>query len=424
MRVFVRFLGALLFISAFPPAAAGTIVQESGDLVDEIIDIKNAMPGRDSEGFDVPTVQELENWRAVAGAMLIHDFVSADSLVSAELPDYEMVEFLDTGFQNVVHYLLRERLPVSRGWGTYIVNPNHERSIMVQVPHPRYDLDTHIEGADLFRQTGSRFFLMAGTHRCANDSTSPCSGTSSVCGDGTYHVSDMAHYTDAPFQAVHEVFDAGLSHLYAMSLHGNGRSNCEDIFLSNGHGSGSSPLLFSIKNAVLSEGGLTVAVAGDGSSCPLIGSTNVQGRVTNGSPDPCSTPAAANNGYFIHVEQHRSVREDPVEYGKLISAVNQTIGAVTGIVDPLPVARAITLAPPWPNPGRAATVQLSVTVDQNVTLGVFDVTGRRRMVLFQGMLSAGTHPFHVERVSLPQGRYWISAYGTDARVSHPWMMIR
>jgi hypothetical protein len=418
MRLFL-----LLVALSLLPRTADAIVQDSGDLLVEIGGIRDAMPGRESQGFDLPSPAELDDWRAVAGALLTHDFSAADSLVGADLSDYELVEFLDTGFQNRTYYLLREKLPVSRGWGTYMVNPVYDRSIMVQVPHPAYDLNTYEEGADLFRRTGSRFFLMAGTHRCASDVTSPCSGTTSACGDGTYHVSDVAHYTDSPFQAVHEVLDAGVRHLYVISLHGNGRSSCEDIFLSNGHASGSSALLYSLKNAVLAAGGLTVGVAGDGSSCPLIGSTNVQGRVTNGSTDPCVTAASGNGGYFIHIEQHREVRENAGEYGKLIDAVNQTIGTASGIVPSPRPNPAIALAPPRPNPGRAPMLQLSLAVEREITVEVFDVRGRRQGVVFRGVLQAGTHPLRLDTVSLPAGKYWITARGAGMRVARPWLKI-
>jgi len=421
----MRFALLLLLVSlgSLPVRGAEARIQESGDLLTEIERIRDAMPGRDSEGFNVPTATELEDWRTLAVALLALDLSAADSLVSANLPNYELVEFLDTGFQNRTYYLLRERIPLSRGWGTYLVNPAFERNLMVQVPHPRNDLDTWAEGADLFRQTGSRFFLMAGTHRCASGETSPCSGTSSVCEDGTYRISDVAHFVDAPFQAVHEVLDAGVPNLYVMSLHGNGQSACENIFLSNGHPSGSS-LLYDLKHALIAAGGLTVGVAGDGSSCSLIGSTNVQGRFTNGSPDPCGTAATVNRGYFIHVEQHRLVRQDPDEYGKLIQAVNQVLGPVTGISTRLIPHPTLALASVWPNPGRVATVQLSLAVEQEVTVELFDVNGRRRTILYRGILSPGSHLLRLEAQDLVPGKYWVSARGNEGRETRSWMKLR
>jgi hypothetical protein len=182
-------------------------------------------------------------------------------------------------------------------------------------------------------------------------------------------------------------------------------------------------VLYDIKNAVLDAGGLTVGVAGDGSSCPLIGSTNVQGRFTNGSTDPCLIPATGNSGYFIHVEQHREVREDPGEYAKLIHAVNQAIGSVTAVVDLQLPRPAFALAPPWPNPGRAVTVQLSLMSEQEVTIEVFDLSGRRRVVWFLGVLRPGTYPLRLNNPSLSAGKYWISAHGGGTRVSRPWMKI-
>jgi len=43
----------------------------------------------------------------------------------------------------------------------------------------------------------------------------------------------------------------------------------------------------------------------------LCGGTNVQGRISNGSPDPCTVPAKSASGLFVHIEQMRAVRTNP-----------------------------------------------------------------------------------------------------------------
>ncbi len=96
-----------------------------------------------------------------------------------------------------------------------------------------------------------------------------------------YPVSDMAHFVTSVFQVTHEAVSEYEDQIYSLSIHGQNRPECEDIFLSSGLSDGSKQILFDLKSN-LKDSGLTVAVAGDSSSnCPLLGSTNVQGRFVN-----------------------------------------------------------------------------------------------------------------------------------------------
>jgi len=49
----------------------------------------------------------------------------------------------------------------------------------------------------------------------------------------------------------------------------------------------------------------------DPGSLNLCGLTNVQGRLSNGSRDPCRVVAPRASGRFLHIEQRRSIREEP-----------------------------------------------------------------------------------------------------------------
>lgn len=140
-----------------------------------------------------------------------------------------------------------------------------------------------------------------------------------------YPVSDMAHFVASVFQVTHEAVSEYASQIYSLSIHGHNRPECEDIFISSGLSGGSKQILFDLKFN-LKNTGLTVAVAGDSSShCPLVGSTNVQGRFINGSAQPCTAPGVTPTGYFIHIEQSRLVRDNSSEYSKLIEAIRLTI---------------------------------------------------------------------------------------------------
>lgn len=280
--------------------------------------VQAAMPRRGSEGFTPPTSTELDRWPVVIEALLAGDTTAVDAQLAAHVPSYALIRFTEssTGHR---YYVLQEAPSVENGWGTVVVNPDPERNLAIHAPHPVFDLDTHREAADLFQQTGARVLLLAGTHRCANQAASPCDGPSSVCGGGRYPVSDMAHAVTTPFQVTHELLTARFPEMVVISLHGNGREDCETVFLSNGIDGAVTPALQSLQQA-LSQRGVPVGVTGR-SACPLIGSTNVQGRLTNGSPRPCTEAAAQATGRFIHIEQRRAFRGDPAAYGALIDAI-------------------------------------------------------------------------------------------------------
>ena len=310
-----------------PVRAPAAIVEQSGDLLSQVVLIRNNMPGSSSEGFVKPTATDLQRWRGLITTFVAGDYQQASDLVASNFPSYQLIHFTDTGLSNQTYYLLRESFPVTNGWGTVVVRPDFERNLCIESPHPVFDINTDTEGADIFRRTGARFFILAGTHRCANVEHSPCDGTTTACGDGAYHVSDPAHFVNATFQVTHETLVAGQPQLYTFNLHGNSSTSCEDLFLSNGRLAGPAhPILFNLKTNLLAQGGLTVAIAGvDASTCTLTGGDNVQGRFSNGSASPCSQAAATTTGYFIHIEQHRVVRDNVSEYAKLIHAITTAV---------------------------------------------------------------------------------------------------
>ncbi|MFQ5823356.1 MAG: T9SS type A sorting domain-containing protein [bacterium] len=396
------------------------IVDLSGDLLDQIESIRSHMPGRDSEGFVKPSKAELTGWRELITALLEGRLENANTLVQSEFSFYQLYRFTDTGFNQQLFYLLREKFPVTKGWGTFMVNPNFERPICIEIPHAIYDINTYKQGTDIFRRTGARFLIMAGTHRCGNSEPSPCDGSFQGCGTGQYHITDMAHFVDAPFQATHETIVTHFPQTYAFSIHGNSNDNCEDIFLSNGRSEESKPILFNLKSTLLAAGGVSVAVAGDGtSSCPFIGSTNTQGRFTNGSPDPCTQAASSTNGYFIHVEQRRWVRDNFSVYVKLIDAINTNIAHVTSVEGKDQTygensPKTIALHSIYPNPFRTSiTISYELPERRRVTLKIYNLKGQLVRVLEQNVIkNKGFYQLQWDGTnkhgkSMPSGTYFI-----------------
>ncbi len=410
-------LSLALIIGLFPVALHADVGEESGDLMDEIEFIRVNMPGSGAEGFVPPSYIELNRWEDISESFLDGHPDVVDSLIGLYFPSYEIVRFTDTGFGNHEYLILRESVPVTLGWGTFILRLQNERKIAIEVPHGRYETNTPSEGVDIFRRTGARLFIMNGTHRCSNSASTPCDGYTSVCGSsGSYRISDMAHVTEAAFQGMHEAYTIKYPEGYAFSIHGTSSSDCSDIFLSSGKGSDSQPIIYEMRDNMNSSGNIFVSVSGDGTSaCTLTGGTNVQGRMTNSSDEPCFQAASSNNGYFIHAEQQRRVRDNYSIYSKFINAINDAIDVVTSTGEiGLPVDVDLDLSNPSPNPsGSEVRMSLSSFRTQNVTVEVFDVAGRKVKTLYNGSLQKNdVIDLTLRSNRLPSGVYFIRARGT------------
>jgi len=166
----------------------------------------------------------------------------------------------------------------------------------------------------IFDGLGARALIAAGTHRCASTASSPCDGTTGVCGgDGEpYRRSDMAHVTASAFQVAHQALADGYPDDWVLNVHGMGGAG---ISLSDG-----TTFAADAGSAVALVGTALMAAFPDEqvTSCNdwpgavvdlrLCGTTNTQGRHVNGSPDPCSAASTSSAGRFVHMEQSLAVR--------------------------------------------------------------------------------------------------------------------
>lgn len=408
------------------PVRAG-IPQESGDLLDAIEVIRANMPLPGSEGFEPPSSLELSRWRLVCDAFLDDQPEAVDSLISLYFPSYEIVTFIDEGFEDREYRLLRETTPPVRAWGTYVRAVGYGRLIAIEVPHGRYETGTPAEGIDIFRRTGALLFEMNGAHRCANSAYTPCDGTSDVCGTGRYHVSDMGHATLTAFQLMHEEYTNAHPDGYSFSLHGMSQTNCSDIFLSNGTATGSNQVLYDMRDGMNGSGDIVACIAGDGTcACTLHGTTNVQGRYTNGSSQPCYLPASGNNGRFIHAEQLRRVRDSYAIYSKLIAAINGAIDSVASAGGYIPSDAALYLSVPRPNPaGSEMQFSLGSRYDQDVTVELYDISGAKVGTLYRGAIRrrAGLD-LKLRPEQFSSGVYFVRATGGNASANRKVIIVR
>lgn len=283
----------------------------TGSFRERINALQDGMPRKKSNGFEVPTKTDLARWRGLVDSLLNGEVSLAKSLVEEHFPSYALLCFTDTATDHA--YLLLQELPSTlKGWGAVVLNLAPDRDLAIEVPHPVYDVNTHMEGADLFQKTGARVLIMAGTDRRANSAPSPCNGSKQQ--------SDMAHVIESPFQVTHEAFTDRFLSVTTLSLHGYGdhrKSSCETVFFSGGVKREIPQSVRNLREA-LQERGVEVGIPDGTSSCTLVGSKNVQGRYTNGSSQPCKEAATSATGRFIHIEQCREFRE---EYDPLINAV-------------------------------------------------------------------------------------------------------
>lgn len=332
-----RVLFTLIFSILLFNTSKAQIIQETGSLMGWIHNhITNDIPLAKSNGFVVPNLTELGQFERIFDQLLLEEYQKVSDSLSLHFPSYELVHLTDTSFINFEYYVIREKT-VTKGWGTYVYNPNYQRDVMVAIPHPIFDSNTPYEGVDMLHYLGARMFTMAGTHRCASVTKFvTCSGTTRVCSDTNtseaFRVSDMAHNHLTVFQKAHESLFALSPDAWFLNVHGHADNSCEDVFLSNGRADDSKAVLQSLRDALQARG-INAAMAGDGSACTLTGSTNTQGRLVNGSSNPCTSSAPSNSGRFFHIEQFTSIRRSQDKYRILIEELANMIPREANTVD-------------------------------------------------------------------------------------------
>ncbi len=291
---------------------AGTLTCSSATTLDALVTcIRTQMPGSGSNGYRAPSLAELDGWRLAVQQMLQGSCSGTLPQSLAGIASRRLL--VDTG-NGKAYCVLMEVLDannngiVDRGWGTFIVDPGAVREISHQAPHPLSDIATDAQAVELFRDSDSRSFLMAGTHRNASTTASTC--------QSAYRASDVAHNAGTMFQAANEAMSAwyGADDWWAIQWHGMAADSCASVEVYISHGSSVAPATgdknLELKAALLTHApAWMVAVPGSG-ACGLNGTDNVLGRLLNGVPAAavCNTAASGYSGQFLHIEQDPSFR--------------------------------------------------------------------------------------------------------------------
>ncbi|MFN3199399.1 MAG: hypothetical protein ACE366_13430 [Bradymonadia bacterium] len=204
-----------------------------------------------------------------------------------------------------------------RGGVRLLWRPKARQALMLQVPHPFFDRGTLPQGVEIFEQLGARLLLISGHHRCADSTPSRCDGLTHVCSEDAqpYARSDVAHNPNSLFHLLHEEAQQHWPDDVVISLHGMGGAGFSVSDGTRGPVSEDSLVARLVRALLRHAPDLQTTTCNPFPLSPLVprlcGTTNVQGRAMNGSPNPCTAAAQVASGYFLHVEQGRKARAQP-----------------------------------------------------------------------------------------------------------------
>lgn len=214
----------------------------------------------------------------------------------------------------------------THGGGTYLFRLSSPNHYIIEVPHPVFDNGTLEESSYLFDRLKARALFIAGTHRCANQSKTTCSGKTRVCSGSleAYRTSDVAHNTKSFFHQAHKAaFDDNVKSL-SFSIHAQ-KAEAPTASISNGLTENSTKALSNhlAKNLEPLVPGKINSCNDEKGSNILCGTTNVQGRYSNSSKNPCSLDATQDQQRFIHIEQNEVLRTTPKYWEQLADSIEK-----------------------------------------------------------------------------------------------------
>ena len=321
-----------VLIGSVSVQAAAVIVTQNGDIVTYLSALP--IPGAGTNAFVAPSNANIAAWRLAVDALYSGQYQTAANL--ADPLNYNVVQFTDSG-RGRTYYILLERTNAQKaalqGLGTYVYNPTGCRDLSFEAPHAGGDENTLPEAATLFADLNATALLVAGTHRCANSGISSCDGSTAACGDGSFHISDVAHYTQNYFEPAHEEIMKTLPNIISVAIHGEG-DHSPDVILSNGtcfnYPSPSAATLLANQYSQLfnlSGVALSAGTCNNGSSSTtLCAETDVQGRYSNNSASLCNCASPTRSSCsttlgcgrnitfperFVHLEQDCKLRQVP-----------------------------------------------------------------------------------------------------------------
>lgn len=185
----------------------------------------------------------------------------------------------------------------ARAWGTVVYQPGVPIRTVIEVPHPRSDVDTELLGVELFRRMPGSALVVAGAHR----------------GAGSRKEADVAHNQQSIFQTA--VLTLADKASVEIQVHGFDQRSLPGVDAIPSPGPTKVTPRHQALATALHAYGFHVC-AGWTSKCgDLRGHTNVQGAA-----------AAVRHTPFLHLEMAKRLRADPTNRAKVVSALARTWG--------------------------------------------------------------------------------------------------
>ena len=348
-------LTLLLFVSLQANAQS-----RSGNLDRYLQNRIDQMPGAGQNDYQAPSAQNRQALGQTIENILSGNIAQARNQASAF--DYEILLFRDTSQKPTgKFYLLQAEKPVNHHWGLYAFAKAPLRpSLILQAPHPKFDLNTGDEAVFCFKRLKARALFLSSVHRCNHTDTSTCSGSTTVCDNSLspYRISDMAHVVNTGFQEATATANRSLEKPVFIQLHGFARSSSEPYgYLSNGNRQKTQQAYANQLAQALkqTDSVLTFGIAHrDTLPEALWAFNNVQGRLINGSPAPCTQDATSANGRFLHVEQELSrLRADSNGWRKMLTALESVfpMESTTGVLEHQSERQPVKV---FPNPAKGS----------------------------------------------------------------------
>ncbi len=320
-----------IFFSLVISSISNSQVNITGNLTTYVDNFISSLPSTyGGNDYQPPSSSDLTTWSNVINYILQGHYSSAHS--TADGIGYRLVEYTDNSVNpNKKYYILEKKSASTNYWGMFIYNPNAARTkLFIQSPHPKYDSFTGKQGFYIFKSLSCRAFFVTGTHRCNNSNPTTCSGTSQVCTgqDEPYKISDQAHVVNGTLYKCTEILNSNITNLMVIQVHGFSQDPGDpDLIISNGTRNTPDPDYVSVLRGklLLIDDTLTFKIPHiDLSWTQLIATDNTQGRLINGSSNPCSQAASTSSGRFIHVEQAYNLRNTDAARKKLSDAIGLT----------------------------------------------------------------------------------------------------
>lgn len=178
-----------------------------------------------------------------------------------------------------------------RAWGWYLVDLSAPVRLVIEVPHPNFDLHTEEIGLALYQAVPGSVLAVAGTHRRVD-----------------HDAGDVAHRTDSMFHAVASDFaERGLPQVQLHGFHDDNLPDA-DVVVSPGAGDAGDAVRRVAER--LDDEDFQVCRSWRQDCGRLEGKTNEQGR-----------EAARQGTPFVHLEISRSIRDDRDAWSALVHAI-------------------------------------------------------------------------------------------------------